>query len=443
MTTDRRTVEIGGVTVGAGAPLCLIAGPCQLETLDHALIIAETMAEAASNLRKVGVGIQVQEVVGIGVPEKTVKPEGVGAQTMSGSVNPKDQLGALASKKLNPKDQLSSKNAKTIDPQLCMGIGGSKDIGVGIPTHLQQMHAVAFAAEEDYMPLTGAGSLHRGAAVRPTGTVPPGAYAMARTQRTREGHHPPSIEEAHIPANSEGLVTANAIDDEENPRSNLPEAHHVDLEQQERTRQERQRKLESKQREEDHQKVAVGVCFLVALVIAVVMPVLLLQGGSSNTEAIKTAAPAITSSTEAPDPKSLVLPLLPNHTLEHLNDPESPQSLALDWIHQDPSLPDYEPFRIHQRFALATLYFATGGTLDKNAQNATDAWQLGTHWLSYDHHECDWVTHNDTADLARFFKPENQPLTPIVEGRPCVGWYNDERNESFLESDLPMGTYQD
>lgn len=48
MTTEQRTVDIGaGVTVGADAPLLLIAGPCQLESLEHALMIAETMAQAA------------------------------------------------------------------------------------------------------------------------------------------------------------------------------------------------------------------------------------------------------------------------------------------------------------------------------------------------------------------------------------------------------------
>ncbi|MFN3259856.1 MAG: 3-deoxy-8-phosphooctulonate synthase [Pikeienuella sp.] len=47
--TDPRAVEIGGgVHAGAGAPLLLIAGPCQLESLDHALMIAETMAGAAA-----------------------------------------------------------------------------------------------------------------------------------------------------------------------------------------------------------------------------------------------------------------------------------------------------------------------------------------------------------------------------------------------------------
>ena len=42
-----RTVDLGrGVTCGNDRPLTVIAGPCQLQTLDHALIIAEAMASA-------------------------------------------------------------------------------------------------------------------------------------------------------------------------------------------------------------------------------------------------------------------------------------------------------------------------------------------------------------------------------------------------------------
>lgn len=37
-------VTIGNVTIGNTRPLTFIAGPCQLESLDHALMIAETMA---------------------------------------------------------------------------------------------------------------------------------------------------------------------------------------------------------------------------------------------------------------------------------------------------------------------------------------------------------------------------------------------------------------
>jgi len=41
-----RDVTIGGLTVGNDRPLLVIAGPCQLESLDHAQMIAGAMAEA-------------------------------------------------------------------------------------------------------------------------------------------------------------------------------------------------------------------------------------------------------------------------------------------------------------------------------------------------------------------------------------------------------------
>ncbi|NAZ36456.1 3-deoxy-8-phosphooctulonate synthase [Rubellimicrobium sp. CFH 75288] len=44
MTQTQREVRVGPVTFGNDRPLCVIAGPCQIETRDHALRIAETMA---------------------------------------------------------------------------------------------------------------------------------------------------------------------------------------------------------------------------------------------------------------------------------------------------------------------------------------------------------------------------------------------------------------
>ncbi len=51
--TRPRHIRIGNLTCGNDLPLTVIAGPCQLETLDHALMIAETMAEACA---KAGAG---------------------------------------------------------------------------------------------------------------------------------------------------------------------------------------------------------------------------------------------------------------------------------------------------------------------------------------------------------------------------------------------------
>ena len=41
-------VTIGSVNAGGDAALMLIAGPCQIEGLDHALMHAEKLAEAAA-----------------------------------------------------------------------------------------------------------------------------------------------------------------------------------------------------------------------------------------------------------------------------------------------------------------------------------------------------------------------------------------------------------
>ena len=44
-----KTVQIGKVAVGNDRPLCLIAGPCALESTDHALMIAEAMAKVCAD----------------------------------------------------------------------------------------------------------------------------------------------------------------------------------------------------------------------------------------------------------------------------------------------------------------------------------------------------------------------------------------------------------
>lgn len=51
--TQAKHVRIGELTCGNDLPLTVIAGPCQLESLDHAMMIAERMAEACA---KAGAG---------------------------------------------------------------------------------------------------------------------------------------------------------------------------------------------------------------------------------------------------------------------------------------------------------------------------------------------------------------------------------------------------
>ena len=46
--TEMKDVNVGGLTVGNDRALTVIAGPCQLESADHAQMIAGTMAEACA-----------------------------------------------------------------------------------------------------------------------------------------------------------------------------------------------------------------------------------------------------------------------------------------------------------------------------------------------------------------------------------------------------------
>ncbi|MEL6587518.1 MAG: 3-deoxy-8-phosphooctulonate synthase [Pseudomonadota bacterium] len=48
LATDTRPITIGPITVGGAAPIALITGPCQLESLDHARMMAEKIAEACA-----------------------------------------------------------------------------------------------------------------------------------------------------------------------------------------------------------------------------------------------------------------------------------------------------------------------------------------------------------------------------------------------------------
>ncbi|ESQ93030.1 2-dehydro-3-deoxyphosphooctonate aldolase [Asticcacaulis sp. AC460] len=43
-----KVIEVGGIKIGGDEPFALIAGPCQIESRDHALMMAERIAEACA-----------------------------------------------------------------------------------------------------------------------------------------------------------------------------------------------------------------------------------------------------------------------------------------------------------------------------------------------------------------------------------------------------------
>jgi len=52
--SEPRTVEVGGIAIGNHRPLVLIAGPCQIESRDHAFMMARALKEIAA---RAGVGL--------------------------------------------------------------------------------------------------------------------------------------------------------------------------------------------------------------------------------------------------------------------------------------------------------------------------------------------------------------------------------------------------
>ena len=53
MTTAQKTVRVRDIEIANDKPLAIIAGPCAMETKDHALMVAQTLAEACD---KLGIG---------------------------------------------------------------------------------------------------------------------------------------------------------------------------------------------------------------------------------------------------------------------------------------------------------------------------------------------------------------------------------------------------
>jgi len=77
---------------------------------------------------------------------------------------------------------------------------------------------------------------------------------------------------------------------------------------------------------------------------------------------------------------------LPPSTLEAIQsrNAEVPQFMAFSWLQADPKWPEYSIDRRRQRFALATLYFATNPPLQHQ-------WSYMGAWLSASVPECHWL----------------------------------------------------
>ena len=132
----------------------------------------------------------------------------------------------------------------------------------------------------------------------------------------------------------------------------------------------------------------VGVIVVVGITLLVVF--LRQQGQVATTNTNTTTATTTTTTTALPgnstssgtSTRESILQSLPEDTQMNIQREGSPQNLSFQWLINDPQFTQYPDWRIKQRLALATLYYATSG----------NKWTDNTHWLNYSHHECVWYT---------------------------------------------------
>jgi Leucine-rich repeat (LRR) protein len=118
---------------------------------------------------------------------------------------------------------------------------------------------------------------------------------------------------------------------------------------------------------------------LMGTVVLILLLAFLLPKGKAMSK-----SPTEAGETQIESPRKYALGLLPNNTLQAMEDINSPQSKAFEWLMEDLSFlnASYSDDRVQQRLALATFYFAT--------TDPSYNWKNDVNWLSYDDHECSW-----------------------------------------------------
>ncbi|CAB9520371.1 Leucine Rich Repeat [Seminavis robusta] len=152
------------------------------------------------------------------------------------------------------------------------------------------------------------------------------------------------------------------------------------------------------------------VVFVIIVTVAILLGLALTK--DSQSEHVHTASkPTVTAAPNATiAPTSMlegqVLELLPAASLQAIRQPESAQLQAMQWLLDDPNLETYVnvKWRVQQRFALATFFFATAGR----------GWTSNDDWTSYEHHECSWFSR-------KFFFPPSKGMKfiEVEHANPC------------------------
>ena len=233
---------------------------------------------------------------------------------------------------------------------------------------------------------------------------------------------------------SNHLVVANPVqeNDDENPRD-LPMAESVDADDAARKEAARIREIKT------YALIAIiAILALVGILVIVLYP--------NKQEPVATVNPEISGPTSSPSQISTTLEqfylsLLPADTVSVILDaPNSSQALAFEWLMEDlDGALDLTHDRIKQRFALATLFFATAGEM----------WVAKENWLNHSVDECTWEIKPDFGEKAILsagftgflaeMHPSTEPApTPCNENGMIQHLWLDQNN---LQGTLPLEIY--
>ena len=127
----------------------------------------------------------------------------------------------------------------------------------------------------------------------------------------------------------------------------------------------------------------------IVLLIVIVAPLATFLSKDSDKPNTNLPASTLAPTSQMDRMEATLQLMLPDYTLQEVDQPGSSQSLAYQWILQDPYLYKYvdTEWRVLQRFALATFFYATGG----------EGWMHNDIWLSYEHNECEWYANEAFA----------------------------------------------
>jgi hypothetical protein len=237
--------------------------------------------------------------------------------------------------------------------------------------------------------------------------LPKTEYRPGRNGGTEVTHGTEEISD-HTTSVDDEIAVANVVPDWDNgldqPSEHLPAADRVNVEE--------WRQRQALHRKETRVRVCGGLILGFFLLAGVVVAVVLFALSQKSKEEIGMASAVPTLAPTVHPFRDHVLSLLPDFSLKAISSEyATPQSWALDWMMEDPNLEEYSDEQIVQRFAMASFYYSTNGHHND--------WVNDTLWLSYEHHECEWLLKPQDPVVDRLFGYKYKMDEYLEDNGPC------------------------